>query len=123
MPKRQSYQPIDDISELLQRYQTGERDFMRAELQGARLSQVDLSEVNLMVANLSRTNLSQANLQGADLFEANLVGADLSGANLRGVDLRDTNLEKAYVFGAVYDQSTRFPVGFDPIRKGMKLAD
>ena len=44
----------------------------------------------------------------ANLSQANLVYADLSGA-----DLRDANLEWANLSGAVWNDETVFPEGFE----------
>ena len=48
-------------------------------------------------------NLSSADLEGADLWRANLRGADLSKADLSG----------AYLRGAVWNDETVFPEGFE----------
>ena len=55
----------------------GNKDGVRANLEGA----------NLEGANLRGANLEGANLGGANLEGANLRGANLRGANLRGADL------------------------------------
>ena len=78
---------------------------MYANLSGADLSNVYLSDAILNYANLSGADLSNvylsdailnyANLRGADLKGANLSGADLSYADLRDVDLRGANLSGA----------------------------
>ena len=54
--------------------------------------------VDLSDANLGKTALSQARLQGA---------------NLSGCDLHSTILD-----GAIFNQQTRWPEGFDPIATG-----
>ena len=54
-------------------------------------------------ANLSKAHLVGADLRGANLSKANLVHADLSGA-----DLADANLS-----GAVWNDETVFPEGFE----------
>jgi len=59
-------------------------------LSGARLSGADLFE-----ANLSHTGLNEANLSDANLSDADLIGADLSRANLRDANLSHTNLSDA----------------------------
>ena len=74
-----------------------------ADLHGAVLPGAPLEDANLHHANLKGANLRGAHLAGADLGWANLEGADLQGA-----DLRD----------ARYDDSTRWPSGFDPERHG-----
>ena len=69
----------------------------------ANLSRADLSGANLSDADLSRANLSRANLSGAYLY-----GANLSGANLSRADLSRANLSRAH-----YDDTTKWPEGFN----------
>jgi hypothetical protein len=69
-------------NELIEKYQSGERNF----------KDVDLSKTNLFCANLSKTDLSYANLFCADLSYANLSCAGLSCANLSGAGLSYANL-------------------------------
>ncbi len=66
-------------------------------LQGANLSDYDLSNRFLGQADLRNTQLKRANFYMADLSAAclagaNLAGAYLVGANLSGADLRDATL-------------------------------
>lgn len=77
-------------------------DLTHAELVGARLR-----SAVLMRANLRRANLREANLRGAELDGADLTGANLTGADLRGVYF-DAHTR--------WDETTTFPVGFDPNR-------
>ena len=79
-----------------------------ASLHGADLSHGNLSKAFLHAADLSAANLNQADLWDANLRDANLRGADLSGTNLGAANLR----------GAIFDQSTKWPDGFDPIAAG-----
>ena len=106
------------LKEILEKHKmwfNGEEGGERADLRGAKLRGVDLSEANLSGADLrgaklrgvdlSEANLSEADLRGADLSGANLREAklriaDLSGANLRGVDLSEANLSGANLRGA-----------------------
>lgn len=82
-------------------------------LRNASLHGADLNHGNLSKAFLRAANLSAANLSHADLWDANLRDADLRGADLRG-----TNLGVANLRGAIFDQSTKWPTGFDPIAAG-----
>jgi hypothetical protein len=87
---------------------TDSKLFVKANLAGADLKQVDLSETNLENANLSGANLEGAFLVGANLGSAFLVGANLRGAilqdaNLRGAILQDANLEGASLLGAILE--------------------
>lgn len=76
-----------------------------ANLRWANLSRANLSGANLRWANLSRAYFGGANLSEADLSEANLSGANFSGANLSwanlsGAYLSEANLSRAYLSGA-----------------------
>jgi len=69
-------------------------------LQGANLSDYDLSnrflgQADLRNAQLKRANFYMADLSNACLAGANLSGAYLAGANLSGADLRDATLTNA----------------------------
>jgi len=65
----------------------GKYDTIKALVEAAVKSGVDLS-----YADLRGVDLSDANLRGAKLRYANLFGANLSGADLRGADLSYANL-------------------------------
>jgi Pentapeptide repeats (8 copies) len=111
-----------DITQLKAQYKAGERNFSGAKLSGVSLVWVELVGVNfegadLSHANLSAANLSESNFSGeANLTFADLSRADLRNANLRGTRLEGANLEGIQLEGAVYDEATRFPLGFDPIK-------
>jgi len=60
---------------------------------------------DLVGANLKKTNLRVANLRWAHLEKANLTGADI-----RGADLWEAKLEKANLFGVIFDRSTNCKV-------------
>lgn len=95
-----------------------------ADLGNENLRASNLYEAHLRGANLHRADLTVANLRGADLRDANLSQshlsyADLSGADLRGTDLREARRCRTNFSLAVYDNSTRFPYGFDPVAAGM----
>jgi uncharacterized protein YjbI with pentapeptide repeats len=103
--------------------------FKWADLEGAKLREAQLAEVDLLRADLNTGDLrgailSGANLQFAFLAAADLRRADLSGADLRqaklggGATLCDANLAEANLAGAEYDDTTRWPRGFDPAAHG-----
>jgi uncharacterized protein YjbI with pentapeptide repeats len=109
-------------------------------LQGANLESANLQGANLRKADLSRTEMVGTNMKGADLCyadlrSASLLGTDFKGAKLRYANLQGTGLEPAdedlgannflgadltgaVLSGAVYENSTRWPKGFDPQRQG-----
>ena len=85
----------------------------------AGLEEADLRGANLRGANLQVAYLRGANLLGANLLDAYLRFASLEGADLRGANLRGANLEWAGLRGAVYNDDTLFPEGFNPQQRGM----
>ena len=99
----------------LERALAGDKNLIRAylsgaRLNGARLTQADLTEAYLRGADLTGADLTQAylsfaylngaRLTGADLTEAKLNGAYLSGADLTGADLTQADLSFADLEGA-----------------------
>jgi uncharacterized protein YjbI with pentapeptide repeats len=94
-----------DVTELIDLYAAGTRDFsslmlIEANLSSINLSGCDLSNANLSVANLSGANLSGANLTKAKLNVARLSGANLTKAKLNGATLNVANLIRADFAGA-----------------------
>lgn len=71
-----------------------------ADLSGADLTGIDLSDANLRGAILTRINLSYANLRGANLIGAGLSFTDLTGADLKGAKLSGANLRYAILSDA-----------------------
>lgn len=88
-------------------------NFNRATLDGADLSHADLTGACFCVATLTLTRL-----QGALLDEADLSGAFMAGAHLEGADLRGARLQVAKLGSCVFDETTRWPEGFDPWEHG-----
>lgn len=113
-----------DRNQLKQRYDEGDRSFQNTDLSGVDLSGLDLREADFRGADLYGTQfmdslLCQANFsEGTNLGYAKLNGADLSGANLSSANLEGSSLERAIAQGAIYDQKTVFPVGFDIVAAG-----
>ena len=83
-------QPVDLSSIQLQG-----ADLSEANLSGLDLFGIDLRGANLCRARLNDTKLMRADLSGANLFEAELRGAELAGANLKGANLNSTQLRCA----------------------------
>ena len=61
-------------------------------------------------------------MRNANLSNTNLYEADLSGSNLRGASLIGSNLAKVLLQGAIYDELTKWPHGFNPDVLGAKSA-
>lgn len=81
-----------NTSQIIERYNSGEREFENIDLSNADLREVNLSDANLRGANLSNAILIKANLKRADLTGANLKRASLHKAKLQGTCLHKTNL-------------------------------
>lgn len=117
-----------DAEEFRRRYAEGERGFLDGELvgadlrgvnlRGACLPEADLGGADLRGANLRRADLSGAALDGADLSGADLGGADLSESILLEADLSGAELRGANLRGAKYNNTTKWPDGFDFAQAG-----
>jgi len=101
-----------------------ETNFSNANLQHADFSSANLSNTKFINANLSYANLSDtisetANYTGANLSNANLQYARFYGANFSGANLQNVDLSTVRFNRVEYDDSTKFPEGFDPKSKNM----
>jgi uncharacterized protein YjbI with pentapeptide repeats len=67
-------------------------DFSSAELEGADLSNANLTEANFSGAGLEGAYLSSSELQGADFSYAHLLETDLSWVQLQGANFRKARL-------------------------------
>lgn len=78
----------------------------------------DLEDCIFRGCNLSVVDFSGARLRRTRFLKDNLDGrTDLSGANLSAAQISDADFS-----GAEYDDASRFPPGFDPLRHGMTRA-
>jgi len=96
--------PQSILSELLQQHRawlesSGEAGH-QADLSGANLEGMDLTDADLRKALLNKTNLQGADLLLADLREASLLQANLQEANLLGTRLQEAGLQGAQCTGA-----------------------
>lgn len=99
------------------------RSLFAAVLAGANLRQVDFTGANLARSVLALADLRGACLDGACLTSACLVGADFRGADLRGAILTGADVTGAKFGGALVDDLTRFPIGFDAAAAGCEYVD
>ncbi len=79
------------LTEILNRYLAGERDFNNVNSRVAILVNVDLSNINLSGATLDRVSLVDCNLSGANLSKANIPGSNLEDINLSQANLSQAN--------------------------------
>ena len=94
-----------------------------ATLRYAILTNADLTGADLTDAILTNADLTGADLTDADLTNADLTNADLTDAILTDAILTDAILTNADLTDATFNNGTVFPKGFDPIVRGMKLAE
>ena len=64
-----------------------------------------------------------ADLSGADLSFADLDDSDLRNANLSGAKLSNIKLSITALDGALYDNFTIFPTGYDAVAADMTFLD
>ena len=108
-------------SELLRRYEAGERNFQRVILQETNLQGANLWGIILWEANLWGTDLRNANLQKADLRGAILEKADLRGANFSDVNLTDARLIEANLSSSNFTRANL--CGVRLVRANLQSAD
>ncbi len=116
----------------------------------ASFEQCDLAEANMKGAVFgSGTKFYLCTMNGADLTGADFAGAEIEAVNFRGADLRGAknlvdvqkaNFQRADLRGAdlsklkqplvelewddaIFDETTKFPEGFDPVKAGAKTAE
>lgn len=93
------------VSQLLNDYALGERNFSGIDLSWAAMKGVSLPKIDFVEAILQGIDLRESNLQGAELMDAvfegaKLSGADLSNANLEGANLAHADLSQALLVSA-----------------------
>jgi uncharacterized protein YjbI with pentapeptide repeats len=97
-------------------------DLNNARLDRASGSNAMLDGANLYGGSLRYARFRSANFKGASLRASDLTQADLAGADLTGADLTDASLVGTTLKGARYDDTTRFPSGFDRASAGLRVA-
>jgi hypothetical protein len=86
----------------------------KIDLRGFNFREINLSGFDFTGVNLAGIYLTGADLSNANLTNANLAGTYLRTANLSGADLTGTNIQNAYYpEAATYNETTKFPQGFD----------
>ena len=85
----------------------------------------DYSGFKMTSGSFKNTDMSEArfvksNLIGVSFKNATLTKTDFTDVWLRGVDFTGANLKDAILTGALYDEKTIFPGGFNPKAHGMR---
>lgn len=124
-------------------------NFKGMKFSNASFEQCDLAETNMKGAIFGPgTKFYLCTLNGADLTGVDFAGAHIESVNFRGADLRGAknfkdvtkvNFQRADLRGAdlskikqplvdiewddaIFDATTKFPAGFDPVKAGAKTA-
>lgn len=123
------------------------KDFSRRDLIMGDFRRLSVGGSNFRDAVLMNADFRKADLSGADLRNAFMVGVNLRGANLKGADLRGAHLSTSFIRdtifffpdinnnnpfvaystvttqtqfeNAIFNEKTRFPLGFVPEKYGM----
>ena len=75
-----------------------------------------------MRADLRGASFFRASFRRADFRQARLCLDNLLGStDVSGLDFSDALLDEADFTGAIYDTGTKFPVGFNPLQRGLRL--
>ena len=64
-----------------------------------------------------------ADLEGADLSGSDIDGAVFNACQLQGSIMTCLNIERASFTGAIFDDKTIWPDGFDPAKAGCVAAN
>ncbi|PPD49546.1 MAG: hypothetical protein CTY16_03490 [Methylobacter sp.] len=121
----------------LSNFNFSKADLRHADFSGATLRNCDFTGATL--ANATFRNLKEtygtkfigANLQHADFTQANLEKVDFSNADLQGADFTKAALNRSLLAGAKLNNAkfsnanvcidiSNWPIGFDPLRAGVK---
>lgn len=102
----ENYIPPKTISELLERYENGERDFVGCDFYD---QTYDLRNLNLKGINLSETfifaDFRRANLRNANFYRANVKSCDFRGADLTNAVFKDAAIDFALFEGAKFNNT------------------
>ena len=103
---------------------------LAADLTSADVRSATMIETDLRNAILCKTKFQACNLNGADLSRTVMEGADFTramirdsmfvAADMRGADFKEASLHRSDLTFAKFDETTRFPIGFDPRNTGEK---
>lgn len=97
--------------------------FSAAALAGADFTDSDFTGADLRGAVLQRAIMTKCVLREANLQDADLRSADLQSSVLFGADLSSANLAGAKFYGAMADDKTKWPPGFDVDKAGVTVME
>jgi|GEM_PF-1321043 len=116
------YSTLDNVS--LSCSDLSESSLINLNFKKAAIDNVMFNRADLTNSKLSLSKIADTSFFGACLYKASFCGAtisniDFSFANLSAAYLKELDLSNSMFEGAIYNSSTLFPVGFDPIEAGM----
>lgn len=105
--------------------------FEGANIENSDFSGSDLYGATFRQAKCDSCKFVDADMRSSSVFDAVFRNSDMRGASfaldntgcpvlLVGVDFSNSNLDGADFTGAIYDDTTIFPDGFDPASRGLR---
>ena len=102
----------------------GNGDFTNADLYGANLYGSTFESCSFVNSDLRWSTLFEARFHNCNMRGARFGKSELGGPTwVMQVDFSGSNLDDADFTGAVYDDETVFPEGFDPTGRGLVHRD
>jgi beta-lactamase regulating signal transducer with metallopeptidase domain len=89
------------------------------QLNNADFSNSTLSNAEFKNSTVQNTSFKNANLQSAELTDCNFSNCDFRKANLRDVQFSGGSLNNCEFKGAIANEDTQFPAGFNAIKEGI----
>lgn len=104
------------------------RDFSKVDFSKSNFVSMVCESCNLNQAvfdnlKIHFTRLIGATFKGASFANTDLLGSVFYQADIRGADFTTAILSNAKFKAAVYDNTTKWPVGFDPVQAGAVLSE
>lgn len=116
---------VDAPNSMLAGLQLAGLAFWSSRLDGSDLSRTVLTEADIQSSSFNGSrfdfaDLSRAWMVDVSMRNASLAYTKLSGARLEGVDFSGANFDGAKMDGACASAKTIWPVGFDPVARGVR---
>jgi Pentapeptide repeats (8 copies) len=87
------------------------------------LASCRLNDASFNGVDFRSTRFTGSSLERVDFTRTNLTQANLERANLKGADLTSANVTKADFTGSTANSETKWPSGFDPEKRGVRVED
>jgi len=110
-----------------------EASFKEANVNNAEFYDVILEKTNFLDAQVTnckfrdcpmkKVSFENSNLCNSVFDDCNLEGSDFRKADIRGTSFNECNLNDCTFMGAIADENTRFPEGFDAKAQGINFQE